>query len=76
MSANILWGNLHHYKKPSMHERPSRPRTCQITAIRQIIVNPYGLKTILYITEYAHISMHIHMHTRMHTRMIGAYSHA
>jgi hypothetical protein len=38
MSANILWGTLHHYKKkkPSMHERPSSSRTCQITAIRQL----------------------------------------
>ena len=76
MSANILWGNLHHYKKPSMHERPSGTRTYQTTAIRQIIVNPYGLKTLLYMIVYAHIIMQIHMHTSMHTHMIGAYSHA
>ena len=61
MSAYILWGILHHYKKPSMHGRPSGTRTYQTTAIRQIIVNPYGLNTLLYMTMYAHICMHINI---------------
>jgi hypothetical protein len=88
MSANILWGILHHYKKPSMHGRPSGSRTYQTTAIRQKNVNPYGLKTLLFMTVYAHICMHIHIqaclliwlvHTHMHKGLHScqhAYQHA